>query len=132
MNKEEAKKQVGKNLKRLRQKSGMSQEELALKVGYKGRSAINKIETGTNDMSREMIIKCAQALNVSPVEFFREEPTNPDVAILPAGIFHGGSDMQRPVEPEVLIDFNKLTDKNKEQAMSYIKYLLDSQKGENK
>ena len=109
----------------------MSQEELALKVGYKGRSAINKIETGTNDMSREMIIKCAQALNVSPVEFFREGPTNPDVAILPAGAFHGGSDIPRS-EPEILIDFNKLSDKNKEQAMSYIKYLLDSQKGDAK
>ena len=72
MNKEEAKKQFGKNLKELRLKMNMSQDELAKKIGYKGRSAINKIETGVNDMPRETVIRCAEALGVSPIELFKE------------------------------------------------------------
>lgn len=71
MNKEEAKKQFGKNLKELRLKMNMSQDELAKKIGYKGRSAINKIETGVNDMPRETVIRCAEALGVSPIELFK-------------------------------------------------------------
>lgn len=72
MNKKDAKKQFGKNLKKLRLEKGMSQEELALKLGYKGRSAINKIETGVNDMPRDTVVKCAQVLGVSPLVLFEE------------------------------------------------------------
>lgn len=70
MNKEEAKKLFGINLKRLRLEKGMSQDELAKKLGYKGRSAINKIETGVNDMPRDMVLRCAEVLGVSPLSLF--------------------------------------------------------------
>ena len=73
MNKEDAKKLFGMTLRRLRLEKGMSQEELAKKLGYKGRSAINKIETGVNDMPRDMVVKCAEVLGVSPMEFFYYE-----------------------------------------------------------
>lgn len=53
MNKKEAKLFFGKNLRRIRIEKKLSQDELARKIGYKGRSAINKIETGVNDMPRE-------------------------------------------------------------------------------
>jgi len=44
----------------------MSQLELALAVGYQGRSAISKVENGERDISQSMIIKYANALGVTP------------------------------------------------------------------
>ena len=70
MKKEDAKRLFGINLKRLRLEKGMSQDELAKKLGYKGRSAINKIETGVNDMPRDMVLRCAEVLGVSPLSLF--------------------------------------------------------------
>lgn len=37
---------IGERIKFRREELGMSQEELAHKIGYKSRSAVNKIETG--------------------------------------------------------------------------------------
>ena len=46
---------------------GMSQTELAKKVGYVGKSAISKVENGERDISQSMIEQYAKALNVSPI-----------------------------------------------------------------
>lgn len=53
-------------IKHLRLKRGISQYELAEKVGYSGRSAISKVENGERDISQSMIQKYADALGVSP------------------------------------------------------------------
>ena len=44
----------------------MTQEELAIRVGYKSKSAINKIEQGVNDVQQSKIKQFADALNTSP------------------------------------------------------------------
>lgn len=44
----------------------MTQEELALAVGYKSRSTINKIEKGLRDINQSQIMKFAEALRTSP------------------------------------------------------------------
>lgn len=125
MDKIEAKKAFGNNLKRIRTEKGMSQEELAVKLGYKGRSAVNKIETGVNDMPRSMVIKCAEILGVSPLAFFKEEskaaPTWTDTEKaekmnrLTTAIFNG--------------DISKLNEPNQARLMSYYQALLDTQEG---
>lgn len=53
-------------IRMLRIAHGMSQDELAKKVGYVGRSAISKVENGDRDISQSMISKYANALGVSP------------------------------------------------------------------
>lgn len=53
-------------IKQLRTSQGMSQYDLAKKVGYEGRSAISKVENGERDISQSMISKYADALGVSP------------------------------------------------------------------
>lgn len=45
---------------------GLSQEDLAIKMGYKSRSTINKIESGAVDIARNKIEKFAEALNTTP------------------------------------------------------------------
>lgn len=57
-----------KNIKRIREEKGMSQEELARLVGFKSRSSINKIEMGVNDITQSKLVAIANALGVSPGE----------------------------------------------------------------
>lgn len=55
-----------KNIRDRRIKLGMSQEELAKKLGYKSRSTIAKIETGKVDLPESKIKSFADALNTTP------------------------------------------------------------------
>ncbi len=57
---------VGERIKKARQEKGISQTELAERLGYKSRSSINKIEVEGRDIPRSMIVKFAQALGVTP------------------------------------------------------------------
>lgn len=56
---------VYRNIKRIREEKGMSQDELAHLVGFKSRSSINKIESGKNDITQSKLAAIARALNVS-------------------------------------------------------------------
>lgn len=60
--------QTCENIKQLREKHGMSQEELALKVGYKDRSSIAKVEAGLVDLTQSKIAAFAAALYVTPAQ----------------------------------------------------------------
>jgi repressor LexA len=53
-------------IKKRREKLGMTQEELASKMGYKSRSSINKIELGKSDIPQSKIVAFAKALNTTP------------------------------------------------------------------
>lgn len=54
------------NIRNRRKELGMSQEELAKKVGYTSRSTIARIEKGEIDLSRSKIIAIAKALKTTP------------------------------------------------------------------
>ena len=58
--------ELGDKIKKLRLELGMTQEELAEKVGYKSKSTINKIEKNVNDISFEKISILAKVLKCSP------------------------------------------------------------------
>ncbi len=55
-----------KRIKKRREELGMSQDELAQKLGYKSRSTIAKIEKGENDITQSKIAAFAQALQTTP------------------------------------------------------------------
>ncbi len=57
---------VGERIKKARQEKGITQTELAERLGYKSRSSINKIEVEGRDIPRSMVVKFAQALGVTP------------------------------------------------------------------
>lgn len=63
-------------IRRLRERKGWSQDELAKKCGYNGRSAISKIEKGERDLRADKILAIATALGVSPSYLMDGEPTN--------------------------------------------------------
>ena len=51
---------IGKRIKEKRESLGMTQEELASKLGYKNKSSIAKIETGTNDIVQSKVVEFAK------------------------------------------------------------------------
>jgi repressor LexA len=56
---------IGENIRRMRKKRGSSQTQLAIKLGYKSKSSIAKIETGNGDVPRNKLPQFAEALNCS-------------------------------------------------------------------
>lgn len=61
------------NLKRRRLELGMSQEELAEKVGYNSKSSISKLESGSADVTRTKLLRIARVLDTTPEELLEEE-----------------------------------------------------------
>lgn len=56
------------NIRKRRQELGMSQEELAKKVGYTSRSTVARVESGEIDLPRSKIFAFAEALKTTPAE----------------------------------------------------------------
>ena len=67
--KEEAQRAFGQALRTERDKTGLSQEELAAQAGL-DRSYVGSVERGERNVSLVNIIKLARALNVSPAKLF--------------------------------------------------------------
>lgn len=67
-----------KNIKKLREELGMSQDELAEKTGYTSRSSIAKIEKGLVDLQQSKIISFAKALGVTPSQLMGWEDPAPN------------------------------------------------------
>lgn len=57
---------VGDRIRIARKKKGYSQEQLALLMGYKSRSSINKMETEDRQIPRNSILKLSEILDVTP------------------------------------------------------------------
>ena len=57
---------TSERIKKAREAKGMSQQELADKLGYKSRSSINKLEKEGRDIPRSQIVKLAEILDVTP------------------------------------------------------------------
>ena len=56
---------IGERIKNRRNELGMTQEELALQLGYKGKSSINKIEKGHQQLTQRKIKQIANALDTT-------------------------------------------------------------------
>lgn len=59
-------KTIGERIKKRREDLGVSQEELAKKLGYKSRSSINKIESDARNLTQSKIKAIADALETTP------------------------------------------------------------------
>lgn len=56
---------IGERIRIRRQELGMTQEELAKRMGYKSKSTVNKVESGKNDVNQSTAVKYAMALNTT-------------------------------------------------------------------
>lgn len=57
---------TGEKIKQLRMEKGWTQEELAKRCGYSGKSVISKTETSGDDVKSSKILRIASALGVNP------------------------------------------------------------------
>ena len=56
---------IGTRVKMLREQKGLTQEELAVKLGYKSKSSVAHIENG-RDIPRSMVVQLADILETTP------------------------------------------------------------------
>ena len=74
---------IGQRIKQRRIELGMTQEELAYKMGYASKTTINKIENGINDVTQSKIIAFSKALETSVAYLMGwDDNLNKDAAIL--------------------------------------------------
>ena len=57
---------IGERIRYLREQLGITQDELAARVGYRHKASINKIETGERKLMQDKILPFAKALETTP------------------------------------------------------------------
>lgn len=112
---------VGQNILRIRKEMGMTQEELAKRMGYTSKSSINKIEMGINDIPQSKIVKFAEVLCTTPAHIMGwtekvEKPkTSPDQLKLTEG------------EEMLLKLFRQVPEKNQAMVLEMIRAAVNTQ-----
>ena len=117
---------VGENISYMRKSLGLTQEELAKRMGYKSKSTINKIELGINDIPQSKIVKFAEVLCTTPAHLMGwEEDTDVNLQLYSES---------SPAEPQlsegekILIDlFRKVPEDKQELVLQMIRVALGSQ-----
>lgn len=105
----------------------MTGADLSRRCGL-NKGAISKYRKGDVIPKQNAIGAMAQALRVSPSWLMGYdvpmEPSN-EKETMPAGTYRGAPSLE--VLPDLLVDFESLSDKNKEQVASYIQFLKKMQ-----
>lgn len=103
-----------------RHELGLSQEELASKMGYSSRTSINKIENG-RPCSQKIIARLAQALNTTPSYLMGWEGKGDELAS-----FHARILKDIPLM-EALEDYYRLNKKNQKIVRDLIHSMAESE-----
>lgn len=111
--------EFGRRVKEFRLQKRLSQQELADRVGYKGKDMISRIESGQTNLPMPKAIEIAQALGVkiSDLTLRKDEPDR----TLPPGGFHGGS--TRPDLIPVIENLKELDPSDVARVKQYIEVL---------
>lgn len=96
---------IGERIKFRREELGMSQDELAKKLGYKSRSSINKIELNHYDLKQNKIKDIADALETTP-----------------SYVMGWDEEIEQSKENEKFIDIINNLELTEEQKLEVIKY----------
>ena len=120
---------IGARIKKRRIELGMSQDELAERMGYKSRSTIAKIENGTNDVVQSNIVKFSEVLNVSIAYLMgweqqvEEKPV--ETANKLADMFLGIEIKETDEEVALMLEeYRQLDESKKAQVREYVHFLL--------
>lgn len=113
---------VGQRVKLRREELGLSQEELAKRIGYKSKTSINKIELDFRNLTQSKIKAIADALDTTPsyIMGWDEEAEEAKKA---------APSEEDSLNAEIIKLFMGLTADQKKEALNYLRYL--STKSEN-
>ena len=118
---------IEEQLRDLMIKKSGSVNKFSQEIGVPQSTIFSIFQRGVGKANINSIIAICKALNISTDELAEGRITPLNIETMPEGTYRGGEQ-----KSDILIDFDQLSDKNKEQAMTYIKYLLETQKGEEK
>ena len=111
---------VGDRILIMRKHLGLTQEELARRMGYKSKSTINKIELGINDIPQSKIVTFANVLGTTPAYLMGwddEEETPPTLT----------KDDLNEGEKALLELFNRVPEDQQKLVLQMIRAALGSQ-----
>ena len=129
---------VGDKILYMRKQLGLTQEELARRMGYKSKSTINKIELGINDIPQSKIAQFADVLGTTPAHLMGwEEETKknfPDELQLTEGekkwleLYDRVSDETKDLAIKMLDAFDKINSDSQPMVVEMILAALRNQK----
>lgn len=113
----------GKNVRWLRRKHNMSQEDLSDKLGYKSFTTIQKWESGITEPTLGKVHEVANIFNVDITDL-----TSQDLSMIEIKQTSNQKTTYTNEELKILDPYNQLNAEGKEKAVSYTWDLVDSNK----
>lgn len=117
--------EIGKKIKARRKELGMTQEELALKLGYKHKSSIAKIEDGSREVQLDGLIRFSTVLDIDMDQLtgFSEFMEN-DTEITNAAIASHRL-IDDPELTDIVLKISKLKPEKRNKVIQAINLILD-------
>lgn len=113
---------IGERIKSRRIELGLSQTDLALKAGYKDKTAISKIESGVNELNQSKIVKFSEILDVSISWLMGWKETELETASnVAAELFLATKNGDRI--NKLINKYNDLTEEEKDQVDAFIDFV---------
>lgn len=106
-----------KNIKERRLELGLTQTDVAIRMGYADKSMIAKIEKGLVDIPQSKILTFAEILRTTPSDLMGLDGVEPETG-------HAMS----ALEETLLDNFQQLNDSGQQKVLEYISDLLDNVK----
>ena len=108
---------IGERIRNKRIEKGMTQEELAVSVGYTSKSTINKIELGINDIPLSKVCEFARALSTTESYLMGWEEDSSSSAPI-----------ADPNEDQLIAVYRELNSAGQKKLREYAEDLLDNDK----
>lgn len=113
---------IGDRIKQRRIELGMTQEDLALKLGYKSRSSVNKVELAS-DVTLKTIRAYAKALDVDAAYLMGwDKQPQGNLAYIDTEAI--ANLMLNPTNKELILVINKMDAGEKKELLDYANYLI--------
>ncbi len=104
---------IGDRIAERRKALGLTQDELALKMGYKSKAAISKIETNVNDITQSTVVKFAEVLDTSINYLMGWDDEKP------------APKTENELDEEFIRLWRRLTPEQAERELAYLRSLAD-------
>lgn len=111
---------VGERIRDTRIGLGMTQMELAERMGYKTKSTVCEVEKGGDNLTQRRIVKFAEALGVTPAFLMGWEPEDIDYSYITDG-------SPTPELDKLVIERLKTTDKSTRDVVMRLLGLLSGE-----
>ena len=115
---------IGSRIRKRREELGVSQDELARRVGYKSRTSIAKIESDGRELPQSKIYAIATALTTTPSYIMGWEEEKEDSIY----VSEGNSTVQRFMQEVDISDFNNY---EFSELVNFAKYLISKRGAKN-